>query len=208
MERYRPEELDIQSLEKQPHETAGKWAERLLVHVINATGAGEAKHASEDEDRYGVDTWIKVAGIKEAIPVNLTLETVSEVSWERIHNDAIPNDRLNVVEKKYRNALETGFAVFEATPAGVSLRDMKLAALGGVEFQKKVLGALNEAIADWAARLKEEGKSFITREELANLIAADKAESEAQKRPPRKRRSHSYYKREKRTRPRTKARSQ
>lgn len=200
MERYHPEELDIRSLEKQPHETAGKLAERLLVHVINVTRAGKAEHASEDEDRYGVDAWIKVAGIKEAIPVDLTLETVLEISWEKIRDSATPNEKLNVIEKKYRNALGTGFAIFEATPAGVSLRDMKLAARGGVEFQEKVLGALNEAIADWAARLEEEGKSFITREELANLIAADKAESEAQKRPPRKRRSRGYYKRKKRTR--------
>jgi len=185
---HHPEGPQPQNLEKRPHESVGRWAERLLVVI---TGG---ERATRDEDRYGVDLWVTVQGFGDRVPIDLTLETDPDV-----------------IEKKHSNALKTGFVVFEATPAGVSIRDLKLAAQGGITFQTKILDALNAAITDWAKRLGAESRSFITRRELANQIAADEAEREAQKPQKGPRRSlrsrrKSYKRKKKKRRDKGKAR--
>ena len=142
-------------LEKQSYERVGHWAERLLVAAINRSNSATAEQSTEDEDRYGIDMWITVTGRKEPIPVNLTLATGPDI------------------EEKRRRASEIGYVVFEATPAGISVSDLEAAAHGGINFQKKVLKALYQAIEDQEEQLRKIGKSFITRRELDKMIAAD-----------------------------------
>lgn len=151
---YYSERLETKSLEKQPGERCGKWGERLLIAIVNATKDASAEHATEDEDRYGTDVWIGIEGVKEAIPVDLTLQTDPEI-----------------LEKKRANARKIGYVVFEATnKSGISITDLHRAALGGIEFQQKVLSALNEAIRD---QEKELNRPFIAKGELADLIARE-----------------------------------
>jgi hypothetical protein len=153
MERYQSGEVQPQSLEKRPGERCGKWVERLLISIVNSTEDAKAEHSTEDEDRYGIDIWIKAKGHKDLIPVDLTLNTDPEV-----------------LEEKHRKALDLGCTVFEASQFQLSLRDFELAARGAVEYQEKVVRALVAAIQDWAGKLD---KPFVTREELAKLISAD-----------------------------------
>jgi hypothetical protein len=180
-------------LEKQPGESVGNWAERLLVAVINQTGNAKAERTVKggSEDNYGVDIWVKIEGFEELIPIDLTLNTDPEV-----------------IEEKHRNARETGFVVFEAAPAGISIRDLKLAARGGKSFREKVLEALDGTINRWYQALETEGKLFITRKELAERITADEIYHRQQeqqrtkdpRRPPTSRGAKKRYKREKRAR--------
>lgn len=196
--RYHLEKIQSQNLEKQPGERAGHWAERLLISFINTLENARAEHATEDEDRYGVDIWVTIEGIEKAIPLDLTLAVEPKVI-------KTPEDTRKkvVIEEKRRKALKTGVAVFEVSQSGISLRELKLAALGADRYQKKVLNALNKAIEDWAEKLEKEGKSFITREEFAALIAADETHHRQQARygkPKAPKGAKKRYKREKHAR--------
>ena len=146
-------------LERRPNEPLGKWAERLLIHVINDAKAAKAEPASRDEDHAGVDMWITPGDTDTTIPFSITFKD---------------DPKLNKVERQ--KALELGIALFEAAQYDLAIEEVREAVFAEDrsrrrEQQIKVILALDGSVRYWAGRLRRKNRSFITRDELNDLIS-------------------------------------